>query len=307
MKRFIEKDDTVVDKLTGLMWTKEAALSEFPMAWQEGLDAIQALNRSRLFGYNDWKLPNRRELLSLVSHDYINPSLPLEHPFVHVFTGYYWTSTSCSRSPNQAWYIHFGGARVFKGMKHRSYMVWPVRKANDYEITLFQTGQQHCYDEKGKMIPCHGTGQDGALRSGLSWINPRFIESDDTVLDRLTELIWIKNANLTVHAIDWETAFDVVKGMNRGKKYGYNDWRIPNILELESLTDMGHHSPALPAGSPFEGVQEYYWASTTSKYDNRYAWVLYLKDGGLGVGYKPLPEFFIWPVRGRKTGHKKMA
>jgi hypothetical protein len=30
---------------------------------------------------------------------------------------------SCARLPNQAWYIHLGGARVFKGMKHGSYMV----------------------------------------------------------------------------------------------------------------------------------------------------------------------------------------
>jgi hypothetical protein len=277
------------------------------MTWQEALDAIQALNISQLFGYEDWRLPNRRELLSLVSYDHINPCLPVENQFVQVFTGYYWTSTSCSRAPNQAWYIHFGGARVFKGMKHRSYMVWPVRKANNHEITIFQTGQKHCYDENGSMISCHDTGQDGDVRSGLLWSNPRFIESDDTVFDRLTELIWIKNAHLPINPVDWETSLNVVKRINQEKKHGYKDWRLPGILELESLTDMGRHSPALPAGSPFKDVQGYYWASTTSNYDNRYAWALYLKDGGLGVGYKPLPDFFIWPVRGGKSAPTEMA
>jgi len=64
------------------------------------------------------------------------------HPFTNIFTGYYWTSSSCARLPNQAWYIHLGGARVFKGMKYGSYMVWPVRIAENHNNSqVFQTGQ----------------------------------------------------------------------------------------------------------------------------------------------------------------------
>jgi hypothetical protein len=267
------------------------------MTWNEALVFINDLNQSERYGYSDWKLPNRKELFSLMSHEAINPSLPSPHPFINIFTGYYWTSTSCARLPNEAWYIHLGGARVFKGMKHQSYMVWPVRIADNLDTRILQTGQQHCYDENGKIIGCDNTGQDGEFQSGLQGHPPRFIENADHVYDNATGLIWLKNANLNRDMLDWKSAFDFVKKMNEDGNDGFKDWRLPSIIELESLTDMGRHSPALPVDNPFIHVQDFYWSSTTSMYDPHYAWVLYAKDGAVGVGYKPLSEFYLWPVR----------
>jgi hypothetical protein len=54
----------------------------------------------------------------------------------------------------------------------------------------------------------------------------------------------------------------------------------------------------LPPDHPFEEVQDFYWSSTTSVYHREYAWVLYMKDGAVGVGHKPLSEFYLWPVCG---------
>ncbi|MEJ2656999.1 MAG: DUF1566 domain-containing protein [Desulfobacterales bacterium] len=284
---------------TGLMWTKNASLSDFPMTWNEALTFINALNHSKLYGYNDWKLPNRRELFSLISHETINPCLPHSHPFINVFTGYYWTSTSCARLPNQAWYIHFGGARVFKGMKYGSYMVWPVRNADNLNTRIFKTGQQNCYDEQGDIADCRNTGQDGEFQSGLQYHKPRFKENTDSVYDSATNLIWLKHANSGKGVMDWTSALAFVEKMNGERKYGCNDWRLPSIVELESLTDMSRYSPALPADHRFMDVQEFYWSSTTSIYDVHYAWVLYMKDGAVGVGHKPLSEFYLWPVRGQ--------
>lgn len=31
-----------------------------------------------------------------------------------------------------------------------------------------------------------------------------------------------------------------------------------------------------------------------------YAWLLNMVDGAVGIGYKPLSEFYLWPVRGKK-------
>jgi hypothetical protein len=300
MNRFLEQDEVVLDTHRGLIWTKNASLSDFPMTWNEALTFIKELNHSELYGYSDWKLPNRKELFSLISHETINPSLPPAHPFINIFTGYYWTSTSCARLPNQAWYIHLGGARVFKGMKYSSYMMWPVRIADNLNTQVFQTGQRNCYDENGDITDCHNTGQDGEFQSGLHCNKPRFIENTNSVYDNATDLTWFKSANCDNDMLDWKSAFDLVEKMNREWKYGYNDWRLPSIVELESLTDMSRHSPALPVDHLFINVQEFYWSSTTSMYDTHYAWVLYMKDGAVGVGYKPLSEFYLWPVRGNK-------
>jgi hypothetical protein len=97
--------------------------------------------------------------------------------------------------------------------------------------------------------------------------------------------------------LDWKSALDYVEKLNDESSFGHDDWRLPDIAELESLTDMSRHTPALPQDWPFIQVQAFYWSSTTSRYEEQYAWVLYLVDGAVGVGYKPLAEFYLWPVR----------
>lgn len=297
MDRFQTREDTVLDTETGLMWTRDAAPAEFPLSWGEALAFVEELNASRFAAHADWKLPHRRELFSLVTHDTINPSLPPDHPFANVFNGYYWTSTTCARLPEQAWYIHLGGARVFKGMKQNAYMVWPVRLAGEGEGRVLQTGQQRCYDDRGEVIDCRGTRQDGALRSGAPIAGPRFETKDGLVHDRVAGLAWLQDANPEGAALDWPTALDRVARMNRSRAHGFDGWRLPTIVELERLTDLERHSPALPADHPFAHVQDFYWSATTSAYDPRYAWALYTRDGVVGVGYKPLKEFHLWPVR----------
>ena len=301
MDRFLLDNETVVDHQTGLMWTKNASLLDFPMSWGEALEAVQALNRSGLYGYQNWKIPNRKELFSLMSHHTINPSLPVGHPFTRVFTGYYWTSSTCARLPDQAWYIHLGGARVFKGMKHGSYMVWPVRTvANDNGSKLFQTGQKICFDEGGRVIDCHDTGQDGEIQAGLKFSRDRFQKHKRTIHDNATGLTWLRDAHAYKEMMAWKSTFDLISKMNSEMAYGHHDWRVPNIIELESLTDMGQHSPALSDGHSFNNVQAFYWSSTTSMYDINYAWVIYMVDGAVGVGHKPLSEIYLWPVRGKE-------
>jgi hypothetical protein len=93
--------------------------------------------------------------------------------------------------------------------------------------------------------------------------------------------------------------------MNIKMDFGFNDWRIPHIRELESLIDLEMHSPALPADHPFINIQDFYWSGTTSIYEPRYAWALYIQDGALGVGFKANPEFFLWPVRGKLNCSRK--
>ncbi|MEE4362647.1 MAG: DUF1566 domain-containing protein [Desulfotignum sp.] len=295
--RFSTDNDVVIDAYTGLMWTRNAGLVEFPMTWEEALDQVDTCNASGLFGYQDWKLPNRRELFSLMSHEMINPSLPEGHPFTNVFTGYYWTASSCARLPDQAWYVHLGGARVFKGMKYGSYMVWPVRVADKRGTAVLQTGQKTCFDAGGSVMDCHGSGQDGDFQAGVLHKENRFTSEGACVHDSSTGLTWVKNAHMTRKPLDWKSASDMVSQMNRETFYGFNDWRVPGIGELESLTDLENHSPALALDHGFADVQPFYWSATTSMYDTAYAWVLYTKDGAVGVGYKPLPEFFLWPVR----------
>jgi len=172
-----------------------------------------------------------------------------------------------------------------------------------------QTGQTETYS----------TGDDGELQSGAAWPVPRFADNGNgTVTDKLTGLIWLKNANcfgpktwadaLTVSNNLAEGSCDLTDGSVPG------DWRLPNIRELQSLIHYGVDNPALPntdgsakwtEGDPFTGVlcsptgcaQGYYWSSTTVQVSED-GYYLYLGGGVVGGLSKLHNGYFVWPVRG---------
>ncbi len=291
--RFEEKDETVSDNLTGLVWARNANLAEFPVAWQEALDYIAEMNRKEVFDYADWRLPNRRELRSLMSHQTKKPALPENHPFDNLFSGWYWTSTTAAINTAYAWYIHMEGARMFYGNKKQYFLLWPVR-GEGYNI-LSVTGQMQCYDTDGQVISCGGTGQDGEFRHGKNWCEPQFEITDNAAIDLKTGLCWIIKADLTGRPVTWSDALQAIAQLNR-KSNETAIWRLPNINEMESLVDSSTHSPALPEGHPFREIRDSYWSSTTSVFETDWAWALYLNKGAVGVGQKWGSHFYVWPV-----------
>jgi len=69
------KDGTITDSKTGLMWTKDANLPGDTMLFHQALKYIEEMNEGKHpnFGYTDWRLSNLRELRSLL--DYTNYTL----------------------------------------------------------------------------------------------------------------------------------------------------------------------------------------------------------------------------------------
>jgi len=132
----------------------------------------------------------------------------------------------------------------------------------------------------------------------------RFTDNGNgTVKDNLTGLIWLKNANCW-GAIAWATALtnaNALKGdntmcsLNDGSAAG--QWRLPNIVELQSLIDFTYSGPALTSGHPFSNVQaSYYWSATTYAGDTPFAWPVFLGNGGVYTVNKTLTHY-VWPVR----------
>ena len=290
--------DTVLDRLTGLVWAKNADLAGFPLTWPEALDLAAGLNRDELAGRQDWRLPNRREMRSLISHQTKNPALPQGHPFANVRANWFWTSTTSAVNPAYAWYVHLAGGRMFYGRKDQSCLVWPVRGQGNG--ALARTGQTACFDVQGRDIPCPGTGQDGELRLGAPWPEPRFEPAgeDNAVLDRLTGLTWAKAAHES-GPTDWPGALAAASGRTGAG----TPWRLPTINELESLVDASQCFPALPRDHPFRGMAgdpgPVFWSSTSSAFEPDWSMALYLGKGAVGVGHKTRGDRFLaWPVRG---------
>lgn len=264
--RFDVDKETVMDRMTGLVWSRDAGLSQFPLSWQEAVDHARELSDARWVNRTGWRLPTRRELFSLVSHARVNPAVVDPSLFEGLFNGYYWTGTPCARMSDQAWCVHVAGGRVVRGMKHASYMVWPV----------CQTG-----DAMARQL----VGAD------------RFKLSKGMVADLASGLVWMRRPQELGEGVTWSGAIDRIKRINLDNTAGHNDWRLPNIRELESLVDDTTHSPAIHPDAGIEAVADFYWSSTTSVYDPSYAWALYTSDGYLGVGTKSDPGFCVWPVR----------
>lgn len=293
--RFLTHDQIVEDRLTGLCWSRDANPGGYPVTWDEALAGVTALNRSGELGFTDWRLPNRRELRSLMSHQARQPALPPGHPFENLFLGWYWSSTSAAINPAYAWYVHLEGARMFYGRKEQYYLFLPVRGESR---VLPRTGQSNCYDAAGQGTDCGGSGQDGERQLGVPWPEPRFSVRDEVVEDWLTGLIWLKNSDPAGQVMDWNEALEYIASLNRARPGGLTGWRLPDINMLESLVDCSQAEPALPASHPFTNLREGYWSATTSYFKPDWAWVLYLQKGAVGVGYKAEATFHVWPVVG---------
>jgi len=59
-------DSTITDNATGLMWSKND--SRTGMNWQSALAWAQTKNSANYLGHNDWRLPNAKELQSIVDY-----------------------------------------------------------------------------------------------------------------------------------------------------------------------------------------------------------------------------------------------
>jgi hypothetical protein len=136
LPRFTDNDNgTVIDNLTGLMWTKDANTTNGEVeSFQEALDYVLMMNELFAFGYNDWRVPNGREMFSLVDMEAGRNGLPLDHPFVNLqnvnYYYAYWTSTTYMGNKTHTWCVSFYyGHFKFcnKGGAGDVTFLWPVR------------------------------------------------------------------------------------------------------------------------------------------------------------------------------------
>ena len=134
--RFTDNDDgTVRDNLTGLIWLKNANCFN-TRTWTDGMsdanllaDGDCGLTDGSVAG--DWRVPNLKELMSLLDYSQVDLMLPAGHPFTAVEPDDYWTSTTIATSvKNSAWYVELDLGKSFNDLKDGLNYVWPVRSAN---------------------------------------------------------------------------------------------------------------------------------------------------------------------------------
>ena len=154
-------NDTVTDNLTGLMWLKHAncIAAQYPdfdndetigasgdggVTWQHATDFIAGINEETYpdcgAGYTDWRVPNMRELASLIHYGVWDPTLPNTagtgqwsegDPFTLVMPIHYrWSSTMNSSATGLVWGVYMHSGFVSTEPNFDLHYVWPVRDGN---------------------------------------------------------------------------------------------------------------------------------------------------------------------------------
>ena len=124
-------DGTVKDNLTGLIWLKSADCLG-PQTWANALTLSNTLAAGSC-GLTDgsvagaWRLPNIKELQSLIDFGQFFPALPVGHPFSVVHFSNYWSSTTRQNGTIAAWYVYLDAGLANGDYKGAHYEVWPVR------------------------------------------------------------------------------------------------------------------------------------------------------------------------------------
>jgi hypothetical protein len=162
-----------------------------------------------------------------------------------------------------------------------------------------KTGQTTCYDTDGSVIPCAGTAHDGETQHGIA--RSYTDNGDGTVTDNNTGLMWEKldDSNLGgvagIHDREnlytWANAFVKANDLNAINFAGHNDWRVPSVMEQQSIVNFGALGPSVntafnSACAPGCTVTtcsctraDFYWSSTTYQPGTFNAWIVSFFDG----------------------------
>lgn len=118
-------DGTISDLATGLMWMQDD--SQVGMNWEAALAYAQTKNTENYLGYNDWRVPNAKELHSILDYtrslqttnsaaiDPIFECTPITDEGGETNYPFYWSSSTHTNMTNGAWgaYVCFGEALGF--------------------------------------------------------------------------------------------------------------------------------------------------------------------------------------------------
>ena len=143
--RFTDNGDgTVTDNLTDLIWLENANCLSGTTNWASALSYCNNLESgdcdlSDGSVAGDWRLPNIRELQSLIHYGVYSPAVPntsgtgkwaTGDPFTNVQSYYYWSSSTYAGITSIAWIVNMYVGNVSSNAKSDLNYVWPVRGGN---------------------------------------------------------------------------------------------------------------------------------------------------------------------------------
>jgi hypothetical protein len=219
------------------------------MMWQQSdggemtyANAITYCQNLDLAGYTDWTLPQSDQLFGILNHDR-NPALNVT-AFPTTAAEYWWSADAQVNDPTRVWVVNAGGG------------IGP----HPISETLSAGGPQRFHTRCGRNAPPN--------------VMNLTANGNGTVTDVTAGLIW-QQAEVTP-TLTWVGALNYCENLSLG---GQADWRLPNIKELQSITDITRMNPAIDTTYFPVAQAARYWSSTTLFGGTSKAWFADFIDG----------------------------
>jgi len=107
--------DVFTDSKTGLMWQDNSAAKYTKKDWK---GAVAFCSQLRLAGYDDWRLPNIKELIQILNTKPRDGGMKKGFENVGA-SGYYWSSSTDESNEEFAWMMNF--KRGYEYINYKTY------------------------------------------------------------------------------------------------------------------------------------------------------------------------------------------
>jgi hypothetical protein len=280
-------DGTVTDLNTGLMWQRDPDANGNgdgrmeridKLTWPQIQARIQVLNNTKWAGHNDWRIPSIKELYSLTNWNGTDPNVQSTStagllPFIDTtHFPFAWGQTSAGERIIDAQYA---SSSMYRDLSFSGFQQLFGFNFADGRIKGYDLKMPGGADKTFSFIAVRGNAAYG--------INDFIDNGDQTITDRATGLMWMKDDSKT--GMNWEAALAWAQTKNAEKYLGHNDWRLPNAKELQSIVDYTR-SPLSTASAAIDPIflctsisneagkrdWPWYWTSTTHQSFNGQAY-----------------------------------
>jgi hypothetical protein len=284
-------DGTITDENTGLMWQQDPGEK---MTWDE---AMAGAGDFALAGYGDWRMPTIKELYSLM--DFSGETGMSAAESVPYLDDRYFVFQYGDESAGE----RFIDSQFASATK---YVSTPMNGDETVFGVNFADGRIKGY---GTANPQGGEKGFFVLyvRGNTDYGVNRFVDNGDgTITDEATGLTWMQFDSGDFLAgengdggLTWEAALEWAESLEYA---GYDDWRLPNAKELQSIVDYAR-SPDTTGGPAIDPlfhstaiVDEggalnwpFYWTGTTHKDGRNYGEAAAYVAFGEALGFMEMP------------------
>ncbi len=299
--------NVIFDAGTNLYWQKDSAQAD---TWKEALSYCENLEYA---GYDDWRLPNKNELLSLVDYSKAGTEAEVLSSFPGMTPDIFWSSTGADYG---AWLVYMkdgtlgvtGGENLNGGPDDdivvNAYFMRSIKRdeiEEEKELHPVVRCVRSLLDEKNDIPACGETGiapcKDANGTVWSSVIYPEFFAGFDKKLiyGEGDPGVYRRGSEKSVSTVDFYSVVDLCHDLYES---GSHKWRLPTIDEIRSLVTTDKIKTGGSCGITDEHFESSYFTEDTCTGDDPSETILFdygfMLSGTLNLEYFN-PEEEVYP------------